>query len=480
MKIVIIGGGTAGWISALILKNETDHEITLIDSLTIGPLGVGESTTGLFSHIIRSYLNEKEFVDECGVTPKLGTEFIGWSDKDFYSPLEGTFSAHNEFDYAFYYGVQNSKLNSYSKHSLLASNAKINFHKSTTKEKFVTDGDNAYHLDTYKTIEYLKKKCIEFGVNFVDSKVISTSQNDFGDTTNIRTEDFSIDCDFVIDCSGFNRVVVSAYSPNFISYEKWMSVNTGLPFNLSWDEIEYSKPVTSSVALSCGWMWMIPTRHSIGCGIVYDNNFASQEEIISEVNDLLGLEIKVRKEIKFKSGRLEKSLYHNVATIGTAYSFLEPLQATSIHTTILQVEKLVYLLEGNIDSEKYNFFCADMVDNYADFVSLHYQFNYIDNDFWKSRIARDYTLEMIKKAQEKILTPLDYNIQREGRDKINSDYELVGHNLWSYILAGGNLLIKKDMQYSERELNNIRTWERQIPEVVQNSITFKDFLEFYR
>jgi len=480
MKIVIVGGGTAGWISSLILKNETDHDIVLIDSSSIGPLGVGESTTGLFSHIIRSYLDEKEFVDECGVTPKLGTEFIGWSDKDFYSPLEGTFSAHNEFDYAFYYGVQNSKLNLYSKHSLLAGNAKINFHKSTTKEKFVTDGDNAYHLDTYKTIEYLKKKCIEFGVNFVDSKVIGTSQNDSSNTTNIHTEDSIIDCDFVIDCSGFNRVVVSAYDPKFISYEKWMSVNTGLPFNLSWDEIEYSKPVTSSVALSCGWMWMIPTRHSIGCGIVYDSHFASQEEIVSEVNDLFGCEIKVRKKIRFKSGRLEKSLHHNVATIGTAYSFLEPLQATSIHATILQIEKIIHLLRGDINKEKYNFFCGDMVDNYADFVSLHYQFDHIDNDFWKSRIPRDYTLEMIKKAQKKILTPSDYNIQRDEYDKINSDYELVGHNLWSYVLVGGNLLIGNDVQYSEREMNNICTWESQIQEVLQNSITFKDFLELYR
>ena len=113
MKIVIVGGGTAGWISALILQKETNHDITLIDSSSIGPLGVGESTTGLFGQVIRAYLSEEDFVEKCGLTPKLGTQFVGWSDKDFYSPLEGTFSAHDEFDYAFYYGLGKSNSRSF-------------------------------------------------------------------------------------------------------------------------------------------------------------------------------------------------------------------------------------------------------------------------------------------------------------------------------------------------------------------------------
>ena len=473
MKIVIVGGGTAGWISALILQKETNHDITLIDSSSIGPLGVGESTTGLFGQVIRAYLSEEDFVEKCGLTPKLGTQFVGWSDKDFYSPLEGTFSAHDEFDYAFYYGLEKSKLNDYSVFSLFASDDKINFNKTTTKEEFVSDRRYAYHLDTYKTIAYLKEKCIEFGVHFIDSKVVDISLDKFRNVNHIYTEDEVIESDFVIDCSGFNRTVISTYNPNFISYEKWMSVNTGLPFNLSWDEIEYKKPVTTSRALSCGWMWMIPTQHSIGCGIVYDNNFATQDEIIAEVNEILGVNIKVRKEIKFRSGRLDKSLCHNVASIGTCYSFLEPLQATSIHTTILQIERLMHLLQNSITVEKNNFFCADVVDNYADFVSLHYQFKYIHNEFWQSRIPREYTAEMIEKSKRQALTPYDYDINR-------GHYELVGHNLWSYILAGGHLVTHQRVSYTEEQLNNIQLWENQIPEVLENSMSFKDFLGMYK
>jgi tryptophan halogenase len=473
VKIVIVGGGTAGWISALILQKETDHNITLIDSSSIGPLGVGESTTGLFGQVIRAYLSEEDFVEKCGLTPKLGTQFIGWSDKDFYSPLEGTFSAHDEFDYAFYYGLENSRLNDYSVFSLFASQDKINFNKTTTKEKFVSDRRYAYHLDTYKTIAYLKEKCVESGVQFIDSKVVDISLDKFRNVNQIYTEDSAIECDFVIDCSGFNRTVISAYNPNFVSYEKWMSVNTGLPFNLSWDEIEYKKPVTTSRALSCGWMWMIPTQHSIGCGIVYDNNFATQDEIVAEVNEILGVNIKIRKEIKFRSGRLDQSLCHNVASIGTCYSFLEPLQATSIHTTILQIERLVHLLENSITVDDYNLFCADVVDNYADFVSLHYQFKHINNEFWQSRIPREYTAEMIEKSKRQALTPYDYDINR-------GHYELVGHNLWSYILAGGHLVTHQRISYTEEQLNNIQLWENQIPEVLENSMTFTDFLGMYK
>lgn len=473
MKIVIVGGGTAGWISALILKNETDHDITLIDSSSIGPLGVGESTTGLFGQVIRAYLSEEEFADECGVTPKLGTEFVGWSDKNFYSPLEGTFSAREDFDYSLYYGVENSNLNTFSSFSFFASHQKINFHNTTTKENFVSDRRYAYHLDTYKTIAYLKKKCVELGVHFVDSKVLDISRNSHGNVNEIYTEDDVIECDFVIDCSGFNRTVISHFSPQFISYEKWMSVNTGLPFNLSWDQVDYKKPITTSRALSCGWMWMIPTRHSIGCGIVYDNNFATQEEIIAEVEDILDTKIKIRKEIKFRSGRLDKSLEYNVASIGTCYSFLEPLQATSIHTTILQVEKLIYLIENSISREDYNQFCGTLVDNYADFVSLHYQFKCIDNEFWQSRIPREYTAKMIEISKTKLLSPYDYGYAAANE-------ELVGHVLWSYILAGGNLLYEKRPVYTQEQLDYIKLWESEIPKALDNAMSFEDFIGMYK
>jgi len=470
MKIVIVGGGTAGWISALILKKETGHEISLIDSSDVGPLGVGESTTGLFQDIIKKYFVEEEFVQECGVTPKLGTEFIGWSEKNFYSPLNGTFSSHNEFDYALYYGYKNNTLNNYSKFSLLSDNNKINFSNKTTEKEFLSDRNNAYHLDTFKTIEYLKKKCIQFGVKFIDAKVLKTNLNWRKKVTSLETSVGNIDCDFVIDCSGFNRIVASIQKPKFISYEKWLSVNTALTFNLPWDIVKYPKPVTTSIALSCGWMWMIPTRHSIGCGIVFDKNFATDDEIISEVNEILHVSIEVKKKINFRSGRLQNALIQNVATVGTSYSFLEPLQATSIHTTILQIQFLIKYLNIKITRREYNKFCGEVVDSYADFVSLHYQFKYIDNKFWNSRKPRQYTNYIIKKSKKSFLHLKDY--------KINNEHK-IGHFLWSYVLAGGELLTKKDFNFSDIQMKNIRHWEGQIIPTLNSSMTFDQFRSMY-
>lgn len=472
MKVVVVGGGTAGWISALILKKETDHDITLIDNSSVGPLGVGEGTTGLFVNIVKKYFDEEEFVRECGATPKMGIDFIGWAEDDFVSPLNGTFSCDEEYDYAFFSGINSGKLNSYSTFSLLSENNKVSYKKGTTKNSFITPGVNAYHLDTHKTIAYLKKFCVDIGVEFIDSEIISFDKSFFGKVKTINCSDnLNIECDFVVDCSGFHRKVISEYKPKFISYEKWMSVNTALSFRLSYNSFKFTKPVTISRALSCGWMWMIPTQKSIGCGIVYDNKFASEEDVISEVSKLLNNEIEINRKINFKTGRLKKSLYQNVASVGTSYSFLEPLQATSIHTTILQATRISELLKNLITPNEYNEYCASIVDNYADFLSLHYQFKYIDNKFWNSRVPRKYTQKIINKCKSSnVIFASDYNTK-------NKDF--TSHNLWSYVLSGGRLLTKDDDDFSKKEISTIKTWEKNIPFVLSQYMTFDEFRKMY-
>lgn len=471
MKIVILGGGTAGWISALMIKKETGFHVTVVDNSSIGPLGVGEGTTGIFGDVIRKYISEEEFVRECGATPKMGIEFIGWSARDFVSPLGGTFSCNEKYDYALYYGMKNGNINLYSKTGLLTENKKTCFKKGTAKNGFYTEGINAYHLDTYKTIEFLKRKCVEFGVEFIDSNVVSTEKNFFGKITSLVCQDRNIPCDFVIDCSGFYRKIVSEYNPKFISYKKWLSVDTALTFRLSWDEISIDKPVTISRALSCGWMWMIPIQQNIGCGIVYDSKFISEDEIISEVSDVIGKKVEIKKKIKFESGRLKKSLYANVASIGTCYSFLEPLQATSIHTTILQIYKIIDLLNKKISKNQYNRYCADIVDNYTDFVSLHYQFKYINNSFWNSRVPRKYTEKIIKKCKYKTVSEFDY---------IQKNKECSSHSLWSFTLAGGDLLKYKNQSFTRENISNIKFWENQIKPALLDYMSFEEFLRMYQ
>jgi tryptophan halogenase len=470
MNIVVVGGGTAGWLSALILKKETNHNITVIDNSSIGPIGVGEGTTGLFGDIIRKYLSEEEFVRECGATPKMGINFIDWHKDDFISPLYGTFSCNKNYDYALYYGMKNSNVNLYSKTGLLAENKKISIKKGTTKYSFLTEGINAYHLDTYKTINFMKTKCMKLGVKFIDSSIVSVTKNFINKITSINCQDKTIDCDFVIDCSGFHKKIVSEYNPKFISYKKWLSVDTALTFRLSWDDVIYKNPVTISRALSCGWMWMIPIQQNIGCGIVYDSKFTTDEKMILEVSNILGKKIDIKKKIKFQSGRLKKSLYGNVASIGTCYSFLEPLQATSIHTTIIQVKKIVDFLNKKISTRQYNNYCADIVDNYADFVSLHYQFKYIDNEFWQSRIPRKYTQKIIEKCKNKAISEKDYNVK---------NIDCASHSLWSFTLAGGDLLKYNNQSFTEENIRNIKFWENQIKPTLLNYMSFEQFLNMY-
>ena len=200
MKVSIIGGGLAGWIAAIVLQRETSYKITVIDSSSIGSLGVGESTTGRFSGFIRKYFKEEEFVEQCAAIPKLGIRFINWNKDNFISPIEGSFSAHDKFDYSFYYGIENNNVNDYSTHALLSDRNLIDFSKKTTKNTFLSAESHAYHLDTYKTISFLKQRGIGDGIEFIDAKVIGNEKKG-GKVTRIECEDRNIDCDFVIDCS---------------------------------------------------------------------------------------------------------------------------------------------------------------------------------------------------------------------------------------------------------------------------------------
>lgn len=459
MNIVIVGGGTAGWLAAFMLsKLQPNHSYTVIDSSKIGIVGVGESTTGHFRDIIVDPFfgtSEEEFIKETDATLKLGIYFKDWKclGEDFYNPIDGSATAKEFFDYLTYYALYSGNpIDTSSVDGILNRNNLSTFFKGAS---FQSNNLHAYHFDTHKTAEFLKRKSIEYGINHIDSKVIDCVLNEEGFITSVIHEDNSTtEGDFFIDASGFGRVLISKVKNKWISFKDNLPVNSVVPFVI--DHGGDFEPVTKCLALSSGWLWQIPTSQRMGSGYVYCDHFISENQAISEVETYLNQKIDVTRSIKFESGRFDKVWSKNCMAIGLAGSFLEPLQSTNIHTTIIQIKNFhkKYLRdtfektysEGN--TEKFSNEIGMMVDNFKDFVNLHYSGERTDSEFWK----------MINKKEH--LTPFTKNIISisNHRGLFSDDflyyYGCTGIQLWIYSVMGLGHITKNtlDRLFSDKDL----------------------------
>lgn len=446
MKLVIVGGGTAGWISALILSTfqKGNHDITLIASEEIGIIGVGESTTAYFSSLVAGNffgIDRYEFFKETGSTLKLAVKLKNWnkSKKDFYSPIDGSFTKTKEVDYSIVHSIlSEDSIHNTSKCSYLCENSLTDVRKISTPSQFICDNVHAVHIDTFKTSTFLKKTCIQKGVNYINSKVINVSNDEQGNIEKVTLDSGKeIYGDFFIDASGFKRVLSSKVGAEFISYKHNLPVNKAISFVVERDEEKDFKAETISTAMNSGWMWNIPTRNRNGIGYVFSDEYITENEALQEL-EKHGHKPENYKLLEFESGRLKNVWNKNCISVGLSGSFLEPLQATSIHTTIAQLlifaEKYLTSrkesLYSDIFRKKYNLEFSRMIDDFRDLVSLHYSGEKQDTPFWEdmkreNRIT-EFAKDIIELAQHRVLFPTDFH----------SYFGAAGYDIWYYILCG--------------------------------------------
>jgi tryptophan halogenase len=202
---------------------------------------------------------------------------------------------------------------------------------------------------------------------------------------------YEIISDLFIDCSGFSRVLMNKIKSNWVSKKDVLPMDTAMPFLINYSEGERVMPETTSTALSSGWMWDIPLYTRRGCGYVFDSSFISKEDAQKEVESYLGREINPIKFIYFDGGYSSDFWKNNVICLGLASSFVEPLEATSIHNTIIQISIFVdQFLDVSPEStfipvkqNIYNKLMKLLMDLTVDFISLHYQGGKKDSEFWR-------------------------------------------------------------------------------------------------
>jgi tryptophan halogenase len=463
MKIVIVGGGTAGWLTALIISaRHPNHNVTVIESSKLGVIGVGESTTGRFTDILTNYKFDygcdlNEFIVETGATLKYAIHHKGWTnniDQGYLGPIDGSFTCDNVPDFLLSWGQQQLAPADFVKISEFGyriANNKSNFNKFN--KKFIDNG-HAMHVDAHLAGQYFKKISLKkANASYIDSIVKTVnlnSENGFIKSV-VLDNGTSIEGDFFIDCSGFNRILMQAVAPNkWVSYQNNLPLNTGLPFLLKYKENETPESYTTAWAQKNGWMWQIPLMDRKGCGYVFCDAYTTPDKAQEEIETILGQPIDPIRTIKFDAGRQESAWVKNCLSVGLSSAFLEPLEATSIHSSVVQAHNFaVEYLKDTIDntinegSQKiYNHRTRTMYDDIKDFIVMHYMGGRTDSDFWKminTGVTRtEFVDTLLSMGKSRMPSTNDFSNYPGG----------AGWSLYSFVMAGLGL-IDKDASASE-------------------------------
>lgn len=376
MKITIVGGGTAGYVTALILKTRFQKfDIQIIKSDKIGIVGVGEGTTEHWS-VFMDYvgIDFKDIIKETDATCKGGVLFKDWSTNgDYMHSIGGLVNIKNNDEMVAYLELMSNDAPNH--HLIMPPVVENKFPIDFSKSRY-----NQYHFNTNKLNSFLFKKCEEIGVGVVIDEIKEVEFDDDGISKLIGTKEYS--SDFYIDCTGFRKELISKLGAKWVSNSKYLKMKEAIAFPTP-DTDDYPN-YTLSQAMKYGWMWRIPTSGRWGNGYIFDSDYINEEEAKKEVEEVLGHEIEVGKHIKFDPGKLDKVWIKNCLATGLSANFIEPLEATSIGTTIRQAFLLINYLEGYTEKDihDYNKKVNLIMDNVRDFVCLHYIVDRNDTKFW--------------------------------------------------------------------------------------------------
>lgn len=398
-KVVIVGGGTAGWISAAALSRllGTIVDITLIESEAIGTVGVGEATIPQIRRLNAILgLDENEFIRETKGTFKLGIEFSNWGEKgERYLHTFGDIGLHLggvPFHHYWLRKRAGGAVKEYWTYSL--------HHKAAYDHKFarvdrvgntsMTGLAYAFHFDAGLYARYLRKYSEARGAKRIEGIVESVQQqSETGFITGVTLKSGEqIDGDLFIDCTGFRALLMDgALGVGFEDWSHWLPCNSAVTVGCEPDGPLL--PYTKSIAHDAGWQWRIPLQHRIGNGHVFCDGFTDTETAADIlVNNLDGAPIGEPRSLKFRTGRRQKLWHKNCVAIGLSSGFLEPLESTSIHLIQSQISKLIELFPttdfAQADIAEYNRRAIEEFDLVRDFLILHYKLTRReDSDFWR-------------------------------------------------------------------------------------------------
>ncbi len=440
-SIVILGGGTAGWMTAAALSRTFGGKlaITLLESEEIGTVGVGEATIPTihwFNNLIG--LDETAFLRATKASYKLGIEFVNWVRPGYryihpfgiYGvPLPGA-PFHHRWLKAQADGLD-LPISAFSLAEQLATQNRFAKPVDEARSILSTLGF-AYHFDASLYARHLRSLAEPAGVTRVEGK-LATVERDGGSgfiTALVTEKGERLEGDLFIDCSGFRALLIAGeMGSDFEDWSHWLPCDRALAVPTA--RVAETTPYTRSTAHAAGWQWRIPLQHRTGNGHVYCSRFISDDEARATLLDNLDAEpLAEPRQLRFTAGTRRQAWIGNVVAIGLSTGFLEPLESTSIHLIQSGIAKLLSLFPDKdcdpILVERYNNLLNADMDIIKDFIILHYHAGERTEPFWVERREMPLPESLVAREEQ---------YRRTGRLMLGTE-ELFRETSWIAVLEG--------------------------------------------
>jgi tryptophan halogenase len=445
--IVIVGGGTAGWMAAAAMSrfmNNGYTRITLIESEEIGTVGVGEATIPPIINFNRMLgLDDDEFLRETQGTYKLGIEFVNWGGlgERYFHPFGEHGEDLNGIHFHQLYLRERKRrvlpdISAWSMSSVAASMGR--FVRPPADARFpLKQLYYAFHFDASLYAQYLRRCSERNGVRRVEGKIVDVArrpEDGFVQSVTLASGQ-TIAGDLFLDCSGFRGLLIEeTLGTGYEDWTKWLPADRAIavPTGISGPP----DPFTRATAHPAAWQWRIPLQHRMGNGVVYSSQFLADDDAERLLlSNLEGAPLADPRRLRFTTGRRKQSWNKNVIAMGLASGFVEPLESTSIHLVQAAIARLISLFPDKrfnpVERDEFNDQMRDLYEDVRDFIILHYKATKrSDSDFWN----HCRTMAIPDSLQRRIdLFRAKGRVFREG-------YDLFGNTSWVAVMLGQHIV----------------------------------------
>lgn len=400
-KIAILGGGTAGWMTANLMARswgDKDVDICLIESPEIGTVGVGEgSTPQLKAFFDFIGITEAQWMPACNATYKTGISFANWSSRpgfeQYFHPFPSQTDDHTApgFFYNSFVRRQGADVSAHPNRFFLSAYLAQHQLAPIANYNFPLKVGYGYHFDASLLGQFLRQTAISRGVHHIEAKIEEVKLAANGDIASLQTQSGqTITADLFVDCSGFGSILMQkSLAVKFIDFGSNLFNDRAVA--LATPVADTLNSQTISTAMRHGWAWDIPLRNRTGNGYVFSSNFCSEDQAEIELRQKLGLldSPTEAKHLKMRVGRLAHNWHRNCVAIGLSQGFIEPLEATALHLVQESVTAFIEAYDlGNFstqDRNQYNDSIAKRCEAIRDYIVCHYRVNSrSDSEYWRA------------------------------------------------------------------------------------------------